>query len=96
MHGEIAVTGEGETRIELLGRPDNVNVRFEAIEIVPCNHHHHGHEHDHDRLEYYIAHEDENPHHHHDPGHRHHNRKFLLVIKWEVFGVRVIHWSVSY
>lgn len=89
--GEIVVTGKGNARVPLLGRPHHVTVRFVADPVwVPCNHHHH------DKLEWFIDVEDEDRRHHHDPGHIHHDRKFVLFIEWEVSGVETIHWTITY
>ena len=89
---EITVTGKGDVRIPLLGRPHHVEVHFVKEPVwVPCNHHHH-----HDKLEWFIDHEDEDRRHHGEPGHIHHDRRFVLFIEWEVSGVETIHYSVTY
>ncbi len=89
--GEITVTGIGETRIELLGKPRHVSVRFEEEHHIPCNHHHH-----HDTLSHFVDHEDEDPRRHNDIIHQHQDRKWVLVITWQVTDIRVIHWHVMY
>lgn len=90
--GELTVSGEGTTRIVLRGRPHHTRVNFKHNHHpVPCNHHHH-----HDELDWYVDHEDEDPRHHHDPGHIHRDRQWVLVIKWEVEGVREIIWHASF
>ena len=89
--GKINVTGRNSIRIPLTGFVREVCVRFEhEHEHVPCNPHHH------DRLEWEIECEDEDRRRHHDHEHEHHHedRKFILVIRWEVSGMREIEWFV--
>jgi hypothetical protein len=91
--GQLTVTGNGDTRLLLDGPPRYVNVHFvnePGLEPVPCNPHH-----IHDHVEYQIDYEDEDRRHVHDPGYHRHDRKFVLIIRWQVSGVRDIHWSVS-
>lgn len=89
--GTLTVTGEGETHIELSGRPREVVVQFkDDPNHVPCNPHHHDH------LHFSIEHRDEDLHEHHKIGHHHHDRQFVLEIEWRVQGVREIFWLVFY
>ena len=92
--GEITVTGKGDVQIPLLGRPRHVEVHFVNDPAwIPCNHHHH---HKHDKLNYFVDSVDEDPRHHHDPVHQHRDREYVLVIEWQVEGIREIHWHVTY
>ena len=81
--GELIVTGKVKATIPLNGIPSEVKVHFKhELEMTPCNPHHR------DCLEYEV-------HTNHHQGHHHHG-KFVLLIKWEVSGVREIVWKVSY
>jgi hypothetical protein len=89
--GTLTVTGKNSTYIPLDGHPRQAIVCFINDEHhVPCNPHHHDH------LRHHLTHEDEDTrgHHDHEHEHHHHDRKFTLVIEWEVFGVREIEWIV--
>lgn len=89
--GQLVVTGTDFTSIVLSGRPREVFVRFKAEQHhVPCNPHHKDH------LAYEIVVEDEDLHEHSKLEHRHHDRKFFLLIEWEVQSVREIDWIVIY
>lgn len=89
--GELTVSESGQTRIILRGRPHHTRVHFKYDHHhVPCNHP------DHDKLEWFVDHEDEDPRHHHEMPHIHHDRQWVLVIGWEVEGVREIIWSVTF
>ena len=78
--GELVVVGKGEIEIDIGYKyPIDTSVRFvNDCTTVPCNPHH-------DRLNWKIkkVHNSES------------NKKhFMLVINWNVSGIRVIEWTV--
>jgi hypothetical protein len=88
--GELTVSGNGTTRIILRGQPRNTRVWFKHDHNpIPCNYND-------DQLNWYVDHEDEDPRRHHDMPHIHHDRQWVLIISWNVEGVRDIIWSVSF
>jgi hypothetical protein len=89
--GEIVATGKGEVEIVLGSKhPHEVEVFFADKPVhVPCDHHH-------DKLHWEVH----NRHHHHQHDlkheHCHHEDNFVLIIRWDVAGVRVIEWEIEY
>lgn len=83
--GELFVIGKDKAVIHLRDFPSHLVVSFkDECEIIPCNPHHY------DSLEWEVC----LPHHHHHTHHSTHH--FTLVIKWQVTGVREIHWAAYY
>lgn len=92
LSGELIVVGHDQVDIKLGHRPPKgVVVEFINEHVhVPCNPKHY------DELKYEIK----NLHHHHPHDNRHdhcnHDDNYVLVIGWNVTGVRVIKWVVYY
>ena len=78
--GELTVSGKDTYRIDLRGLPQEVRVHFVDDDCVTPCDPHHYV----DSLEFEV----------HASNHNHHG--FVLVISWEVRGVREIKWSAYY
>lgn len=80
--GELVVVGEDKVSIPLKAFPYKVEVHFKhKPEPPPCDPHHHPH---HDELEWEV--------------HRNYYgyHAYTLIVKWKVFDVREIFWTVYY
>lgn len=88
--GDLTVSGSGSTRVILRGQPRTVHVHFKhGQQPVPCNPQD-------DSLSWFVDHEDEDPRRHYEIPHIHRDRQWVLIINWEVQGIRDIIWTISF
>lgn len=82
--GELIITGHDKVSIDIDKEPHSVFVKFTDDHCpAPCNPRHC------EELEWKI----EKVHHH---SHHHNDKKYILIIKWNVEGMRKVFWTVEF